>query len=503
MARRPSSPWPTTPGSVFFAGDAAPATLSRAVNDGRIRRLAQRLYSADLTASPDALVERNRWRIVSRFVPDALIADRSAANNGLPERSVLYVVSNERVNDLELPGLIVSPRKGPGPLDDDSSWADGLRVTSDARTLVDNLAISRGRGGRLARTLSRAELEDWVVRKARLRPDGWLQQLRYRAIEIAEELGVPDRQSQVEELVGAVAGTRPVRAGAGRLLTARAAGGEWDPARVERFDELASYLNAIPEGADVPAFLESPPGDLDGTLPFFEAYFSNFIEGTEFTVEEAEEIVASGEAPADRPEDAHDVLGTFRVVSDPVGRATVPNDADELLQLLRLRHVAIMSGRPEKRPGEFKEKRNQAGSYVFVDADLVVGTLAEGFRRLDDLPPGFPRAAYQLFLISEVHPFDDGNGRVARAAMCAELTAVDQCRILVPIVFRNEYLTALRALSRDGHAELYARMLACAWRWTAGMPWHDRTAIDGRLQATNALMDSTDAERSSVRLELP
>lgn len=260
MARRPTSPWPTTAGSVFFTGAAAPATLSRAVDDGRIRRLAQGLYSADLAAGAEALVERNRWFIVSHFVPDALIVDRSAANDGLPQDGVLYVISNERVRDLELPGLIVSPRKGPGPLDDDPSWADGLHVTSDARTLVDNLAISRGRAGKAARTLSRAEVEDWVVRKARLRPDGWLPRLRDRAIEIASELGLPERQGQVEELVGAVAGTRPVRRGSGRLLAARAARGEWDPARVERFDELAAYLVALPDEADVPAALEAPRG---------------------------------------------------------------------------------------------------------------------------------------------------------------------------------------------------------------------------------------------------
>ncbi len=35
------------------------------------------------------------------------------------------------------------------------------------------------------------------------------------------------------------------------------------------------------------------------------------------------------------------------------------------------------------------------------------------------------------------------------------------------------------------------------------MPWHDRTAVDGFLVATNALTDSTDAERSGIRLELP
>jgi hypothetical protein len=35
------------------------------------------------------------------------------------------------------------------------------------------------------------------------------------------------------------------------------------------------------------------------------------------------------------------------------------------------------------------------------------------------------------------------------------------------------------------------------------MPWYDRAAVDGYLVATNALVDSTDAERSGGRLELP
>lgn len=35
------------------------------------------------------------------------------------------------------------------------------------------------------------------------------------------------------------------------------------------------------------------------------------------------------------------------------------------------------------------------------------------------------------------------------------------------------------------------------------MPWQDRAAVDGQLAATNALIDSTDAEREGVHLELP
>jgi hypothetical protein len=87
--------------------------------------------------------------------------------------------------------------------------------------------------------------------------------------------------------------------------------------------------------------------------------------------------------------------------------------------------------------------------------------------------------------------------------MCAQLTAAGQARLVIPIVFRNEYLTALRNLSREGRCDLYVKALAHAWRWTAAMPWQDRAAVDGCLLATNALLDSTDAERTSVRLELP
>jgi Fic/DOC family len=456
-----------------------------------------------LAADPAELIARHRWRILARLVPDALIADRSAAENGMPTNGVLTIISSTRREDLVLPGLRVVPRVGPGPLADDQPWAADLRITSDARTLVDNLAISRSRGDKVARTLSRRELTDWLIRKEQRRGGDWLRALRARALEVCEELGLTDRRPLVEDIIGAVAGTRPRPSAAGPLLAARASGREYDPERVERFDQLAAVLADIPTDLDVPTELPARPDEAETSLAFFEAYFSNFIEGTEFSVEEAEAIIETGDVPESRPEDAHDVLGTYGAITDPWLRAAIPATAEELLALLDQRHRLVMSGRPDKRPGRFKEKPNQAGSYVFVAPALVEGTLLEGFRRLTDLPLGFPRAAFELFLISEVHPYDDGNGRVARAAMCAELTHAGQSRLIVPTVFRNEYQTALRSLSRDARCDLYVRTLVHAWRWTAGMPWQDRAAVDGRLAATNALVDSTDAERSGVRLELP
>ena len=40
---------------------------------------------------------------------------------------------------------------------------------------------------------------------------------------------------------------------------------------------------------------------------------------------------------------------------------------------------------------------------------------------LESLPDGLARAAYRMFVVSEVHPYTDGNGRVARAIMNAAL----------------------------------------------------------------------------------
>jgi hypothetical protein len=503
MTRRAKTQWPTERGTVFFADEAPRPTISRAVTGGRVRRLAPNLYTADLVTDAAALIDRNRWRVVGKFLPGAIVSDRSAAYDGRPANGTLFVITSLRSTPLSLPGLVIDPRAGPPALEDDLPWSEGLRISSDARTLVDNIAISRARASRPARTLSSAELEDWLVRKTALRPEGWLENLRDRATNVANELGVPDRIPRIRELVSMVRGSRPVRAGAGRLLIASRAGLAWDPERIKRFDELAEFLVAIPGELSIPEHLPVPAGDISGMLPFFEAYFSNFIEGTEFGVDEAEHIITSREIPADRPADGHDILGTYRVVSDPVGRSRVPTTPEDFLDLLKLRHSAILAGRPEKRPGEWKQQRNQVGSYIFVDWKLVEGTLVEGFRRVEDLPGGFARAAYVLFLVTEVHPFEDGNGRVARAAMCAELSAADQARILIPIVWRNEYMTGLRALSRERRYEVYVKTLAWVWRWTAAMPWVDRASVFGRMESTHALIDSTDAENSGVRLELP
>lgn len=487
---------------MFFDEVVGSTTLSKAVGEGRIRRLFPKIYTADLTSDAAEIVLANPWRILAKLLPDAVIVDRSAADGGQISNGVLFVAAATTRKRISLPGLEIRVRPG-GALEDplpDSLWAEGLHISSMARTLLDNLVSSRSRQGRVPRTLSLDELEDWLARKALAWGPERTERLRTECHEFATSHPGDHNLANVDRLFDQLRGVEPPRRGAGELFQAFTSGSAWDTRRIELFESVLRSLDNLPD--QVPR--NFPVNEVLGELPFYESYFSNYIEGTEFTVEEAREIIDTQEPPADRPADGHDILGTYHCVVDPVGRAATSDDADELIGYLRTRHETLLAGRPDKQPGEWKIKPNQVGVYQFVAPKLVEGTLRKGLSALDRLEPGIARALYVMFVISEVHPFSDGNGRVARVMMNAELSAARDARIIIPSVYRNEYISALRRVSTsNGDLAAYLTVMVHAWRWTAAMPWTDRAATEGQLGATNALLDSTDAQNSNVRLTIP
>ena len=272
---------------------------------------------------------------------------------------------------------------------------------------------------------------------------------------------------------------------------ARLAGHPFDPDRIRLFEGLFARLReTMVETRPVP----HRTAEANATLAFFESYFSNFIEGTEFSVEEAAQIVFDGVIPNERPEDAHDVLGTFRIVSDLPQLKALPSDFGGFRDLLRRRHASVMEARPDKLPGAFKERGNQAGATVFVHPDLVDGTLERGFEFLNALDDPFQRAVFMMTLVSEVHPFADGNGRVARIMMNAELVARDQERIIIPTAYRTDYLSALKAFSHNGQTAPLIRMLDVAQGYTHSIDWSTLASARSALMTTNAFAEGEEAK---------
>ncbi len=314
--------------------------------------------------------------------------------------------------------------------------------------------------------------------------------MRDKAKVIADKLDMQKEFAKLNRLISALLTTQPSKILTSPIAMARAFGNPYDPVRIELFEILFQYLQQI-------EFSNVPEINVDKTayknFAFFEAYFSNFIEGTIFELEEAKNIVKTEIPVANRDEDSHDVLGTYRIVSNLKEMSITPSTPEEFLKILQYRHQILLEARKSKKPGQFKYKNNRAGDTHFVDFNLVRGTLIRGFDYYRALNNPFAKAAYIMFMISEIHPFLDGNGRIARVMMNAELTKEKQTKIIIPTVYRDDYLGALRRLTRKKDPIVYVKMLQRAQEFSATIKANDMNEAELHLEACNAFKEHDQA----------
>lgn len=483
---------------IFVSNTDITSQVYQAVSDGKLKKIGSRLYTKNMQDDPEVIVRRHWFQLLKEYYPDALIADRTALENSPSQDGSVFIVSSKKRNT-ELPGLIFNPRKGHGPLESDLPFINDLWISSEPRALLENIRPSRARKGAVSRTLSREEMEKKLDKLFRLKGAGHVNQIRDKASEIAKELDMMKEFEKLDDLIGTLQGTRTSELKSD-VAKARKDDEPYDPDRAELFLKLFEDLKATAPGSR-PAKKMSQQDRVN--LSFFEAYFSNFIEGTEFEVGEAADIVFRNAMPTERPEDAHDVLGTYRVVSNYHEMKRVPQDYDQFINILRNRHAEILAARKDKNPGQFKTKVNVAGNTQFVRPELVKGTLRKGFEIYRALEPSFQKAVFMMFLVSEVHPFADGNGRVARIMMNAELVSVDDQKIIIPIVYRNNYLAALKTLTNDQHSAPLIRTLDFGQKFTQSIDWSDYERAKEQLEECNAFMDPNEADRQGIRLRLP
>jgi len=478
---------------VFLSDRAMSSAISRMVKGGAARKLGPRLYTRNMTDAPAAIVARNLWPIVAMLMPGGVVSHRTALENrAAPDGSAF--LSAEYPRQIRLPGVILRQLKGMGPAPGDTPYMGTLHLASRARAFLENLLPSRGRGA-VAKTVGREEVERRLAGMLRVGGEQALNRLRDDARKIAPELGLEIQFRTLDGLIGALLRSRPASLTA-PAARAYAAGEPFDPVRLPIFEALFAALREAtwPERPDRAA---EPPAFYNAA--FFDAYFSNYIEGTDFPVEQAIRIVFEHEIPADRPADAHDVLGTYRLVASREEMRRLPRDFEDFVGLLRRRHATIMESRPDRLPGEFKREPNQAGATLFVAPDLVSGTLRQGFGMYQALADPFARALFMMFLVAEVHPFTDGNGRMARVMMNAELVATGQTRIFIPSVYRGEYLGSLRHLTNHGDAAAYLRVMEYAQLFVDCTDFSDLDAARRFLEAHNAFRDPAD----DVKLRMP
>ncbi len=463
--------------------------LSKLEKEGKIRKLAPRIYSPNLNDSPGTIIRRNLFAILGKLYPGALLSHRSALEFK-PTSTGHIFITYTYTKKIKLPGFILRFMEGQGPIEGDNPLSGELYASQKERAFLENLQVSR-KPGPESKTLTLPEIEDRLEEVIRVRGDQGLNEVRDKAKIISEKLNMKNEFEKLNKLISALLTTQPSKILSSPLAIARAFGSPYDPARLPLFENLFIALKKQ-EFKDMPE--KNTTNQSFRNFAFFEAYFSNYIEGTEFELEEAKRIIETGTPLPARNEDSHDVLGTYKLVCNKDEMSIIPGSPGQLLDLLLRRHKVLLSSRPSKNPGEFKNKNNRAGETHFVDHTLVKGTLIKGFDYYKALTHPFAKAIFIMFMVSEVHPFLDGNGRIARVMMNAEFVNKKQSKIIIPTVYRDDYLGALRKLTRKNDPDAYIRMMIRVHEFSETIIGEDMDAMEKHLELSNAFKEHDQAK---------
>jgi len=473
--------------------------IAKAEKEGKIRKIAPRIYTANLRDSAEYIIKRHFFDILKWRFPDAVISHRSASELRPTETGNFFITSNYTKKITDLKGITLNVMEGEPALESDINLG-GIFASSEWRWILENMQRSRKRGGE-SKTFPIELIEDKLEKIIIREGEKGANKFRDKAREIAAQLNFNDEFSKLNNIISAMLNTHNAAVLSSDSAKARAIGIPFDAKRVELFeilyDKLKNYY--FPERPD-----NNTSEDSFRLFSFFEAYFSNYIEGTEFTIEDAKKIVDTGIAIPKRIKDSHDILGTFQIVSNSYEMNITPATAEGLISILKRRHLTMMQGRVEEvNAGEFKVQNNRAGNTEFVDYTLVEGTIRQGFKYYAALTDPMARAIFMMFMISEIHPFTDGNGRISRIMGNAELFKSGLSRIIVPTVYREDYIMSLKKLTNRKEPDTFIRVMDKLQYFSNNVFGENFDELDNYFKATNAYKEPSEGILNIIDRSLP
>lgn len=232
--------------------------------------------------------------------------------------------------------------------------------------------------------------------------------------------------------------------------------------------QVLSILHRLSENLKDEPLESAEPLSLSDAALFLECYFSNYIEGTKLPIGEAKSLMETRD-PREKHAEGHDVVSLRDVMDEDIAEQKVWLSAKDWMQWMKRSHLKFLNHRQDKNPGEFKRMKNYAGSTQFSVPLNVKNTLERIFEMAEALPQGWKRGCFLKAGFLMVHPFEDGNGRIGRLILNHCLTEAKERRLIVPTVYRDDYILGMAGLCR-GEVSLYMRMMNKISAVTSIMP---------------------------------
>lgn len=263
-------------------------------------------------------------------------------------------------------------------------------------------------------------------------------------------------------------------------------------ARTDRLQTLYRELSASRPCGLTEITLESQAENFRREI---EAFCTNNAEGSSLSCDEATRIVRGQSVEfttVARRQDAADMRRVHEMIVGmyaPHSRTKDRSHFNDWFDEVCYRHAYMFQHRTEWRPGMIKIRPNFAGREVFAEPNNVPALLMLGHELAMHLPAGLPRAVMLTYVVVDVHPFADGNGRSARLVGNAELLAAKEQPCVVTFRHRAENIEAMHHLRATGDASQMIAQWLANQRWTASRDWGDEQALRRELMRDDHLRD--------------
>ena len=113
------------------------------------------------------------------------------------------------------------------------------------------------------------------------------------------------------------------------------------------------------------------------------------------------------------------------------------------------------------------------------------------------------KAIFIMFMISEVHPFTDGNGRISRIMGNAELFKSGLSRIIVPTVYREDYILSLKKFTHKKDPDTFIRIMDKLQYFSTNVFGENFDEIDDYLKTTNAYKEPSEGKLNVIDRSMP
>ncbi len=254
---------------------------------------------------------------------------------------------------------------------------------------------------------------------------------------------------------------------------------------IEEIDRLKEELDALrPLPPDV-------LGQIEQKLRIESNYHSNAVEGNSLTLGETRSLILHGLTARGKPMRDHlDIEGhdeAVKAMEDAVRRNELLNEVfirnlhKVLLREPYENDAITQDGQPIKRRiaiGEYKIQPNNMRTstgeiYYFTPPDQVkpaMGDLIDWYRKQEDEGEHpIVIAATFHYRFTRIHPFDDGNGRMARLLMNMILIKHGYTVAVVPVEQRDQYIGMLEQADKTEDLVEFIAYVAHCCKYTLNL----------------------------------